>query len=479
MLARLRECGPGGIVTAKWTGKSLAGLGVALAVALTMGLARPASGAEDEKKKMDCPHAGQKLDAQQLKTILEKHAVWLKNWRPLDPKVEGRAVLCMANLRNANLQGANLQGANLEGTDLQGANLESAKLQKANLFLANLQGANLQWSDLRGADLSNAELGKADLKGAKLQGAKLQRADLQGAELDRARLEDADLRGANLQGANLIFAHSQRANFEGAVLVAANLFGADLRNANLQDTILALSGGTTLKGADFAEAKLRGASLLGLGVKNLAVFALLDGRLFPTGLVSVRENFKIAGEREAERYLTFLIKRHDRRQAPPIEAAFGYILFEATSDWGYEPGRPLKILGALILIFALVYLFPIGRTPARTGAGGIYRIWPEGRLKEGGEAGHQTELAEKAMVDRLHLTNVVWVFFYALFFSLLSAFQIGWRDLNVGSWLARLQAREYNLRARGWVRVVSGLQSLISVYLLALWALVYFGRPFQ
>jgi hypothetical protein len=29
------------------------------------------------------------------------------------------------------------------------------------------------------------------------------------------------------------------------------------------------------------------------------------------------------------------------------------------------------------------------------------------------------------------------------------------------------------------VRVVSGLQSLASVYLVALWALSYFGRPFE
>jgi len=66
-----------------------------------------------------------------------------------------------------------------------------------------------------------------------------------------------------------------------------------------------------------------------------------------------------------------------------------------------------------------------------------------------------------------------------LFFSLLSAFQIGWRELNVGNWITRLQPREYTLRATGWVRVVSGAQSLLSVYLLALWVLTYFGRPFE
>ena len=42
-----------------------------------------------------------------------------------------------------------------------------------------------------------------------------------------------------------------------------------------------------------------------------------------------------------------------------------------------------------------------------------------------------------------------------------------------------MQSREYTLRATGWVRTVSGIQSLLSVYLLALGALTYFGRPFE
>ena len=67
----------------------------------------------------------------------------------------------------------------------------------------------------------------------------------------------------------------------------------------------------------------------------------------------------------------------------------------------------------------------------------------------------------------------------SLYFSLLSAFHLGWRELNVGAWIARVQPREYTMRATGWVRTVSGIQSLLSVYLLALWVLTYFGRPFE
>ncbi len=36
----------------------------------------------------------------------------------------------------------------------------------------------------------------------------------------------------------------------------------------------------------------------------------------------------------------------------------------------------------------------------------------------------------------------------AIYFSLLSAFRIAWRDINLGNWLVRIQRREYTLRAR-------------------------------
>jgi len=35
----------------------------------------------------------------------------------------------------------------------------------------------------------------------------------------------------------------------------------------------------------------------------------------------------------------------------------------------------------------------------------------------------------------------------AFYFSLLSTFAIGWRELNVGTWITRIQRREYTLRA--------------------------------
>ena len=90
----------------------------------------------------------------------------------------------------------------------------------------------------------------------------------------------------------------------------------------------------------------------------------------------------------------------------------------------------------------------------------------------------QPTLDEPARVERLH-GGAVAALGWSAYFSLLSTFQIGFRDFSVGRWLTRTQPRNFALEATGWVRTVSGVQSLLCVYLLAMWLLTYFGRPFQ
>ena len=157
------------------------------------------------------------------------------------------------------------------------------------------------------------------------------------------------------------------------------------------------------------------------------------------------------------------LKKQRRLTRRQHEGALKLVLFEMTSDYGMSPGLPLKILLVLILVFSFFYVAPIvGDTKA-----GVFRVWDD---KRPGAAGDD----EPERLVEYGLAGLGFV----LYFSLLSAFHIGWRDLNVGNWIARIFPRDYRLRCKGWVKAVSGLQSLISVYLLALSALTYFGRPF-
>jgi len=94
----------------------------------------------------------------ELRTILNRHAAWLRGESGGE-----RADLTRANLTRANLTRANLTGANLN----------RANLVEADLTRASLTGASLTGASLTGADLNEASLTGADLYGANLRGVNL------------------------------------------------------------------------------------------------------------------------------------------------------------------------------------------------------------------------------------------------------------------------------------------------------------------
>jgi len=161
-------------------------------------------------------------------------------------------------------------------------------------------------------------------------------------------------------------------------------------------------------------------------------------------------------------------------------------MFEWTCDWGLTPSRPLLLIFAGLFVFTLPYLLALRSRNPETG---IWAILPPDWVLDRKLGDLPIKLTfrlpfppfpeKRGYKHRGRLWRAWRALRLAFYFSLLSAFHLGWRELNVGTWISRIQKREYNLRATGWVRSVSGLQSLLSVYLLALWVLTYFGRPFE
>jgi hypothetical protein len=226
----------------------------------------------------------------------------------------------------------------------------------------------------------------------------------------------------------------------------------------------------------------------------------------PTALTQLRKNFLDDGFRTQEREITYALNRHDadpsalrasivekwksirRKPFDPdkilpfrsfIDGAFKWVAFDLTCQYGMSYGRPLRIVGLLWLLFTAVYAIFI-HWPGRSG---LYfvgtRVW---RGKSNTQAiqirPEPLPTAKWWKVPFLWLRREWRVLRAAMFFSLMSAFNIGFREINFGVWLRRLTKREYDLKAVGWARTVSGFQSLLSVYLIALWVLTYFGRPF-
>jgi hypothetical protein len=366
-----------------------------------------------------CPcEKGWKPTEKQLADALAAHAAWRRQGGLRDATVAGKAVLCSADLKEAKLDRVNLGGADLAGADLG---------------YARLEGADLGGADLRGADLRAAKLGKALLY--------------------LADFENADLGGADL---------------DGALLNSAIVTNASLAFASLNGTMYAPASPPP---RGYLE-----------GIEGLETVTFPPGR--QSGLVQVRDLLQKAGLRDLERQATFAIERtkaeHARRLGTIVERAGGWlqlIFFEWTTGWGLYPGRALAIMLALMGGFGFVYAIAIWDPPADwTQHGEVVRILPAERLVDRQGA---RQLAGSVTAEPVATAGLAAALGWGLYFSMLSAFHIGWRDLNVGTWITRIQPSEFALRGRGWVRVVSGAQSLISVYLVAMWVLTYFGRPFQ
>jgi hypothetical protein len=160
-----------------------------------------------------------------------------------------------------------------------------------------------------------------------------------------------------------------------------------------------------------------------------------------------------------------------------IEGLFRISAFDITTAYGLHPTRALLLIVVLGGILTLVYMWPIHRAqknPAEVS--GIYQIFPADRIDK---TSAEPTLEKEPKVIRVQASNWWNAFWAAAYFSLLSAVNIGFEQFTPGDWIRRLQGRQYSLEAVGWVRIVAGAQALLSVFLLAMWVLTYFGRPFE
>jgi hypothetical protein len=259
--------------------------------------------------------------------------------------------------------------------------------------------------------------------------------------------------------------HLKKADLRFARLNKADLFTAQLTDAEL--------AGTHLKEAVYAPSSPPPSSYVA-EVHGLTTVMFPKGH--EAGLVQLREMLQKSGLRELEREATYAVERGRTQYATTFEGAFRRVAFDWPVAYGLYPSRALLLIVAFWVLLIPVYWWPIWCRPSHvSGRSGIFRILPKNRVElHNGEP----TLDEQARIERLHdrgFSSIGW----SAYFSLLSAFRIGFREFSVGNWIASMQPTIFTLEPRGWVRSISGLQSLLSLYLLAMWLLTYFGRPFQ
>ncbi len=480
-----------------------------------------------EDPDVDCPYnTGWRPSSSELAGVLSDHTDWveLRGW---NSNAEGRAVLCNADLRNvdfsgvdlrqSDLSGANLRSANLSRTNLAGANLSGSSLSAAQLANANLGGANLERADLFRADLENTSLFRANFTGANLRdtdfsdrrlaGSSFAQADLTNASLVGTNLADVSLAGALMVNADLTNAVLARADLTGANLNRARLTSADLRNTNLTDAQLsdAHLAGANLDGANLGGALLNGSTLTGailhtVGTPNADYLYDIDGidqLEFEIGresaLVGLRSQLQMLGQNTLERHATYSIETNRIENAFEVDfsgdhqfqdviaqwfsATLSKVAFGWPAEFGMESSRPLVLLALVIILMSIPYTifvrYPSGKPP-QMGGTSLYKIHPKGRIvrQTGGKL-----IEGEETVEWVRENNWWRAYRLGLYLSFLSSFRLGFREFNIGVWISRIQRREYELRAIGWARTLSGVQSVFSLYMLISWFIFTFLRP--
>jgi uncharacterized protein YjbI with pentapeptide repeats len=352
--------------------------------------------------------------------------------------------------------------------------------------------ANTQWVDSKGklgeqADFSNTDLHGLNLAGKDLRGVDLTQANLCGADLSNTKLNEAYLGGSDPK--------SPGARLCGTVLVGADLTDADFTNADLSNA--------NLNSADMTRTQIDHTNLEGANYEprtgpdlSSLVFALnLGGLVYrndPGPIMDLRNALETEGFEQLAREVNVAYHRHD-------ESFLQKMLFDWPCDWGARPMRPLFMVAAMLVLSTLIYWIAMHLPQKGSGlfayptddndeASGTkeyplrIRFGAERLMIVPGEHDHGSEMkdAPKNLAVKLwkYLGLEIEGVGIALLFGLMSVFAIGVEGFNGKQWIMMLQPRPFDIRARGWVRTVAGLQALLGAGLVALSLLSYFGHPF-
>ena len=449
------------------------------------------------------------------------------------------ANLAGADLTGASFFAADLSGAILTCVHLNNANMTSVPLVRANLSNANLTGATLTQANLSGASLEKADLNgtvldEADLSGAVLSGADLTGATLSGAHLNGAYLNNSDLSGAVLYGADLsktwlMDANLTEANFTGAKF-ADTIF--EPTTLPMMHTIARAEGLRTLgwNRASFGDCiqsrwlrffrskQVSAAQVEGAGDKpddpcSAGTKAVTSGdphrmeNQYP--VVDLVKALHGAGYREAEAEANLAYHRH-------MQSWWQKALFDWTCEWGANWKRPLWIVGLLGGFFAVLYwlllrfsrlsrlhcgelrrdrkrlssrcrrsnlsqLLVVGQRRGKAREGPVGRNFsPHPWFYQPRPRSRYWYVFLPGTLFRSFLARLRWeqpLFWTASLFSVMSVLNLGVQGLDLGRWVRLMQRREFDLKARGTLRLLAGFQSVASFLLLALTAYILLVQP--
>jgi uncharacterized protein YjbI with pentapeptide repeats len=412
-------------------------------------------------------------------------------------------ILCFSdmqksNLRNAKLHCADISGVNLDGSNMSGADLSTITIKGTHISNVRLvgamlrdfdgkpntlSGAELSGLDLTAMDLSNVTLSKAKLYKAKLTGMCLSGADFADAKLDTANLDSCDLAKASMLRASLRNVSLQGGKLDSADFTGACLKDAVLTNATLVGTVLdsAEMTGVLLKGAVMKDTNLSGTNLSGADLSGV----LFEPKSFPSSaligyakhlalvkytvdsapIANLKKQLYEDGFRTASKQVNAALRRKD-------ENILEKIFFDWTCEYGSNYWKPLILLlkgfgGFCVIYFALIALRVLQAYDSKPY---LYLITDAKGLRKENE---ESPILWRKSQNRLAM------FWISFLFSIERTFRLGFKDFSPNHWLKMIMPPDFDIKSRGWVRFISTVQSIFSVYMIVLFLVSYFGRLFD
>lgn len=409
--------------------------------------------------------AGNSKTFKDFQDIVQKHGQWLAS---------GGKEGIRADLRDADLTSADLKAVNLSEAVMSGVNLTKADMSATFLKSADLSGAQLFETTLL-VLAENVNLSNASIRNSKVGGL------LRYANLSKAKLYNADLTSAVLTGADLSEALISGGNFTNVFFAWANLSNTIVYDGDWTDANLRLAD---VKGLRFEPSKNPDTRAVS-GATNLEFITYANS---PDAVTLLRNSLRESGFDDAQRKITYALKVRQNELRLENGGVFkllyyylNLVFFDWTVRYGMQPERALVIMLYLWLIFAVIYDLFI-HFPGRSG---IFLV--KNRVRKNVGLTSAIRVRPRIIPRTKNKLKYAWlwllrewrVFRISLFFSATSALHLGYGGLDFGEWVRMLTKREYQLRPKHWSRSISGLQSLSSLYLLAIWLLTEFGNPFD
>ncbi|PKK82634.1 MAG: hypothetical protein CVT49_12535 [candidate division Zixibacteria bacterium HGW-Zixibacteria-1] len=192
-------------------------------------------------------------------------------------------------------------------------------------------------------------------------------------------------------------------------------------------------------------------------------------------LITLKNFFRNNNYRQKEREITCAMERRN-------QSTLKKVIFDLPFEYGSNLARPFQIVFAIYLFCAGIY-FIMFHFAGVTGV-----LFKKMQIDPRTNREHESAL-RIGLVEISNLGGFLYFYSFVLreirllmhgcFFSLISTFNLGFREIDFGRWLRLILPWKAEYQPFGFVKTISGLQSIISVLLMAFGLLFYYGRFFE